>query len=527
MILLHPFPYSGPWPEAMNNPLDYEPHAVCRQAISEALPLVRQLMGEQPKEGKMFGVLVVGEATAPAFLLAFSGQVADRASWPGFVPPVFDYLQPDGHFKREEAAISNLNAQVEQLTHDPAYLHILRTREDLQQEADAAIQKALFDMQTGKRLRDERRREGFLSASEQEAMVRESQFQKAELRRTRQRYAERDDELQRQLAPYEERLQSLRHERKQRSEALQQWLFNQFAMLNAHGEERTLTDIFASTMTGFPPSGAGECCEPKLLQYAFAHGLQPRQMAMFWYGPSPREEVRHHLQCYPACRGKCKPILEWMLADVLKPAATSPVQPDIKEMLRTDRFLIIDKPAGLLSVPGNTGEPSVESILQEKYGEAYIVHRLDQDTSGLMVVARDKDMQSRLQRQFERHEVEKTYIAELEHPVLVPGETGTISLPLSADPLNRPYQRVDFRQGREAVTRWKALTETRLELHPETGRTHQLRIHCAHQEGLGCPIRGDRLYGTRGNRLCLHAARLTFNDPDTNERLSAESQPPF
>lgn len=399
----------------------------------------------------------------------------------------------------------------------------------------------------GKRLRDERRREGPLSASLQAEMVRESQFQKAELHRTKQRYALRDEELARRLQPFESRLQTLRSQRKERSEALQRWLFSQFEMLNGEGVRRSLLDIFAATPQAVPPSGAGECCEPKLLQYAFAHDLRPLQMAMFWYGPSPGDEVRHHLQCYPACRGKCKPILEWMLSlpavSQPSPACGTPasVVTDLfisPSSTPADGYLVVHKPAGLLSVPGTTDAPSVFSILREQLsgtsccGAPYMVHRLDQDTSGLLVVALTKRVQQQLQQQFERREVDKVYEAELERPVLTPGQEGDIRLPLLPDPLNRPYQRVDFEQGREAVTHYKALTPTRIELHPLTGRTHQLRVHCAHQQGLGCPIKGDRLYGHRpddgrAERLHLHARTLTFTDPGSGIRRTFEWPPEF
>ena len=565
----HRLHYDGAWPTTMNNPFDYELHAVCRQAISEALPAIHRLM-EGTAEGKMFGVLVVENTsdttqTAPrerGFLMAFSGQIANRASWPGFVPPVCDYLQPDGYFKQEEARISSLNRQAADIADNPTYLYLLHARESLRQEAQRAVQEAQFVVRMGKQLRDQRRREGFLSSAEQDEMIRESQYQKAELHRTRLRFAEKERTLQSQLEPFETQLQQCHKQRKERSEALQRWLFTQFDMLNAVGQRRNLLDIFAATPQGFPPAGAGECCEPRLLQYAYAHGLRPLQMAMFWYGPSPRDEVRHHLQCYPACRGKCKPILDWMMSR----QTSGPVQPDLereegecfpKVAYNGSSFLVLQKPAGLLSVPGRSSSPSVYAWVKARYPDAegpLIVHRLDQDTSGLMVVALTKETHRLLQQQFLRRQVQKTYVAELERPVLTAGTEGLISLPLMADPLNRPYQRADHEKGKEAITRYKALTASRLELCPLTGRTHQLRVHCAHREGLGCPIKGDRLYGhTRQalpaevaspspdnaadssampggegrQRLCLHARTLSFFHPFTHERLTFEWEPPF
>ena len=513
------------------------------------------------------------------FLMAFSGQIADRASWPGFVPPVFDYLQPDGYFKQEEARITQLNRQEASVFQDSTYLYLMRAREALQEETRKAVLEARAVMRMGKQLRDQRRREGFLSATEQAEMIRESQYQKAEVHRTKQHYADLERDLRQKLEPYEIQLQQLRKERRERSEALQRWLFSQFEMLNAAGEKKALPDIFAATPQGQPPAGAGECCEPRLLQYAYAQGMKPIQLAMFWYGPSPRDEVRHHLRCYPACRGKCKPILEWMMmgyknADAgafhrTEPHGGSPTplpllvkkgQEDASFLVRPfgdGSFLILRKPAGLLSVPGKGDEPSVYSWVRDHYPQAegpLIVHRLDQDTSGLMVVALTKEMHRLLQQLFLRRQVEKTYIAELERPVLTVGQEGIISLPLLPDPDNRPYQRVDHEKGKKAVTRYRALTASRLLLWPLTGRTHQLRVHCAHEEGLGCPIKGDRLYGCSpvnsvavedlsqslsaiggqamsadrsGTRLCLHASRLAFLHPLTHEPLVFEWEAPF
>lgn len=534
--LLHPLHYDGPWPEAMNNPLDYEPHAICRQAVQEALPLVDDLMRGRD-EGKMFGVLVVrtpaagGRVGQAGFLLAFSGQVGDSASWPGFVPAVFDYLRPDGYFKSEEARISDINHRLEMLLADEAYTRLLREETLLNEEAEEAVERALTTMRMAKRLRDERRKEGFLSADDQAAMLRESQFLKAEVHRTRQRYSARQAELAAKLQPYRQAVEAMKTERHQRSDALQRWLFGQFRMLNYRGETRDLLQLFAAATGSVPPAGSGECCEPKLLQYAFAHRLQPVQMAMFWYGPSPRDEVRHHLQYYPACRGKCKPILTWMLGLTDAPPQTStrvkPTALNAADILvtATDRYVVVDKPAGLLSVPGLTGEPSVLSVLEDTLGPLFVVHRLDQDTSGLLVVARDKDTQRQLRQQFEQRQVEKVYVAELQRPTLTAGQEGRISLPLAADLLNRPCQRVDHEQGKEAVTLWKALSATRVELRPLTGRTHQLRVHCAHHDGLDNPIRGDRLYGTPADRLYLHAAFLSFVDPATGVRVSYSSRP--
>ena len=307
-------------------------------------------------------------------------------------------------------------------------------------------------------------------------------------------------------------------------------------MLNGRGERRSLTDIFATTTQGLPPAGSGECCAPKLLQYAFANGLRPLQIAEFWQGRSPRMEIRHEGQFYTACRGKCKPILEWMLGGIAVEKKARKEEEDVAIVYADDAVMVIDKPSGLLSVPGLTGEPSVESLLRQRCGAVYMVHRLDRDTSGLMVVARTPEAHLCLQRQFLGRTVRKEYIALLEGEV---ADSGTISLALRPDLLDRPRQLADPDGGREAVTDYEVLGlradgRTRVRLTPHTGRTHQLRVHCAHAAGLGTPIVGDALYGRPSDaqnvdaeRLCLHAARLEFDHPATQRRLVFTSPPDF
>jgi tRNA pseudouridine32 synthase/23S rRNA pseudouridine746 synthase len=401
--------------------------------------------------------------------------------------------------------------------------------------------------------------------------VDESQFQRAEWRRMKNYWKNCIENYEQLLQPFRDDIDKLSRERAERSELLQRWLFDHFVMLNASGDRRTLTDIFAPTPQRVPPAGTGECCAPKLLQYAFVHQLKPLCMAEFWQGASPKMEVRHHGSYYPACRGKCKPVLEWMLG----PLQTSPrrggflATPSLQTSPRRGGFLgashpsplssilnpvyedaaliVIDKPAGLLSVPGNTGELSVESLLREHYGEIFMVHRLDQDTSGLMVVAKSREAHRSLQRQFlsategrgktrkegddDARSIHKMYIALLDG--VVEG-SGTIRLPLRPDIDDRPRQVVDYEHGKEAVTDYEVLSvaegRSLVALTPHTGRTHQLRMHCAHRDGLNTPIVGDRLYGHHHDdvqRLCLHAARLSFTHPVTGQPMTFSLPPDF
>ena len=329
---------------------------------------------------------------------------------------------------------------------------------------------------------------------------------------------------------------------KQLSQELQTWLFHQYRLLNARGEVKDLVDIWQEYYNRpkllqkypLPPGGTGDCCAPKLLQYAYQQGLNPLCMAEFWWGAATKTELRQHLNYYPACRGKCKPILTWMLQGLdvdPDPETLSLQQMELPVVYEDEWLLVVNKPSGLLSVPGRIGQYSVETIMQERYPDSMVVHRLDMGTSGLLIVAKTQDVYRALQEQFVKHQIRKKYLAVLEmnhssfniqHSTL-PAK-GRISLPLRPDPMNRPRQIVDLEHGKRAVTDYEFLSDRVVALWPQTGRTHQLRIHCAHPDGLGRPIVGDELYGTRqqGQRLMLHAAELWFRHPVTLEEIHLE-----
>ena len=543
-------------PAELNSPFGYEPHQLTLLAADAVRRHLAERMADSPcwdfsspdAEGKMFGVLVCSDAEGRlGFLAAYSGQIGGREDWPWFVPAVFDYLQPDGYFKQEEARISAVNRRVEALQHDAQYARLSEDMQRLCQQAEKEIADYQAMMREAKRRRDERRRGA--GEADEAAMIRESQFQKAELRRLRRRWDEAKEQLQTALQPLQAAIDALKTERRQRSDALQRWLFDQFVMLNGQGEGRTLTRIFASTPQQVPPSGAGECCAPKLFQYAFLHHLKPLCIGEFWQGRSPKMEIRHHDRFYPACRGKCKPILEWMLgASHPSPPTSHPSTLTPRVIYEDEWLLVVDKPAGLLSVPGRSNQPSVESLLRRSHPEVYMVHRLDMDTSGLMVVALTAESYHHLQRQFLERTIYKRYEALLDGalpdcagaPVGIPAK-GTIALPLRPDPLDRPRQVADREHGKAAITDYQVVDTrdyptagghlqpmTRVLLTPHTGRTHQLRVHCAHAEGLATPIVGDNLYGhPHGERLCLHAAVLAFTHPEKGQQLQFESPAPF
>jgi len=522
-------------PTQLNNPFDYEPHPLCIEAARQVCDYLKQMddWAEEVACGKMFGVLVCQDGQGrTGFLAAYSGQIRGRADWPWFVPAVFDYLQPDGYFKQEETRISTINHRIASLESSSDYVSSRIALTRLRSEAEAEISAYKAMMHEAKVRRDEIRRNTPADETNENChlssvileLERESQFQKAELRRLKKRWDDAIRDAERENRSMESEILALKQERKQRSDALQRWLFDHFEMLNGQGERRTLTEIFIHTPQGLPPSGSGECCAPKLLQYAYEHHLRPLAIAEFWQGCSPRMEVRHHGQYYPACRGKCKPILEWMLGDVNMNIGAPCCDEEYGIVYQDESIVVIDKPAGLLSVPGKTEELSVESLLSKRFPQIYMVHRLDMDTSGLMVVALTQEAHHRLQRQFLARTIYKKYIALLDGEVW--GE-GSISLPLRPDHLDRPRQVVDCEYGKPAETDYRVLEhrdgQTLVELTPHTGRTHQLRVHCAHHSGLNCPIVGDRLYGKPAQRLCLHAAELAFNHPATGQRLTFSS----
>lgn len=564
-MILHPFHISSTgtdFPEKMNNPFDYEPHPLCIQMCKELQTYLenKKEWREEIDRGKMFGILIV----EGGYLAAYSGQIGGRSDWDDFVPAVFDYLQPDGYFKTHEAEITHINESILRLEKDERMQKARTLIADLLAQRQQTIADFQEKMKEKKAQRDLRRKQGNLSAEEEQAMTKESQFMKAELRRLKKSLAEKTT-LETEYEDYQNNISRLKQLRKQLSDALQQWLFAQFRMLNAEGEEKDLLEIFRDTaledqpnlsllskraaLKMVPPAGSGECCEPKLLQYAFRHQLKPLQMAMFWWGESPKEEIRHHLQFYPACNGKCKPILRWMLPEV-NTMLNHASQPLTLETLYEDRELaVICKPAGMLSVPGKEpGATSVYSIMRRKYPEAtgpLIVHRLDMATSGLMVIAKTEFAYHRLQEQFASHQIQKKYVAIVCAKEGGIQPEGILSLPLMPDYLDRPRQIVNHEQGKEAITEYKVLGNAgndvfgnkenegnnqhlRLALYPQTGRTHQLRVHCAHREGLNAPILGDPLYGCeKAPRLYLHAESIRFTHPLSGKEIFIERKADF
>lgn len=529
-----------PLPERFTYPFCYTPHPLCVMAAEEVQHYLSKQSDwqEELSQGKMFGVLIVQtEDGSIGYLTAFSGILAGKNIHPYFVPPVYDLLQPQGFFKIEEENISAINRRIRRLEEDKKYIDLRSNLTQTTQSAQDALSIAKTQLKEAKDKRELLRKTGQLNAKEEAELIRESQFQKAEYKRLERSWKDKIASLQVETGNWEKQIQELKTERKVRSAALQQQLFEQFRMLNYRGEVITLCDIFEQTVHKTPPAGAGECAAPKLLQQAYLHHWKPIAMAEFWWGNSPRNEVRHHGYYYPACKGKCEPILRHMLQGLEVEA--NPMQQEAERgneklnIVYEDQWLlIINKPAGMLSVPGKERQTSIYDLAREAYPEAegpMIVHRLDMATSGLLIIAKDKKTHQHLQAQFKNRSIRKKYIALLDG--IVPEDEGTIELSLCPNPLDRPRQMVDTQYGKPAITYYQVLERTdkytRIAFYPHTGRTHQLRVHAAHPSGLHCSIIGDELYGKKDKRLYLHAESIEFTHPVNGQSICITEKADF
>ena len=597
-------------PDKFTYPFHYTPHPLCVLAAEEVKEYIasREEWQEELAFGKMFGVLIVQkenkQETAKkeavneiGYLAAFSGNLAGKNLHPYFVPPVYDLLQPEGFFKIEEEQISSINIRIRELENNRSYLDLKEKWKTETEQAKAILNQAKAALKAAKEAREIRRQSSSaLSEEDQASLIRESQYQKAEYKRLEKEWKKRLEELETETRHFETEIEQLKTERKERSAALQRKLFEQFRMLNARGEVKDLYTIFEQTVQKVPPAGAGECALPKLLQYAYLHQLKPLAMAEFWWGDSPKNEIRHHGYYYPSCKGKCEPILQHMLQglEVDENPLLNPVheEEELEIVFEDEWLLVVNKPAGMLSVPGKAEDrDSVYHRLKKKYPEAtgpMIVHRLDMATSGLLLVAKTKEVHQDLQAQFANRSIKKRYVAVLdgaiikteketkpiaEKAILIAketvstkktakaertGNTGRIELPLCLNPLDRPRQMVSSEHGKEAITEYQIISEseritsesentfnesnridesersinesrkyTRIIFYPLTGRTHQLRVHAAHPEGLGCPILGDELYGKKADRLYLHAEYIEFRHPIYGDILCIQKEADF
>ena len=546
-------------PEKFTFPFYYEPHPLALQAAKELQAYIENQTDfehnfgiETGKEGlvigKMFGVLVVQKENGEiGYLSAFSGKLANGNHHERFVPPVFDILVEDGFFRTQEDIISAINREIEELENAPNYLVQLEEEQRIISSSQTELTEIKREIKTNKAQRDILRKsfQNQLYTNEIDQTTYYHHLQELVKQSLKESYYLKDKTQQSKLAVeqtkaktqlFKDKIDALKEERKVKSAACQQEIFDHYFFLNAQGDQKSLGAIFQATEDQKPPAGAGECAAPKLLQYAFLHNLKPIALAEFWWGQSPSSEIKKHGHFYPACRGKCEPILGHMLAGIEmdeNPMLTNPALGKELPIIYEDEYLaLVNKPAEFLSVPGKAITDSVYERVKIRYPKAtgpLIVHRLDMSTSGIMLIAKTKEIHKHLQSQFLKRTVKKRYVALLDGIVKIP--SGEINLPLRVDLDDRPRQLVCYDYGKPALTHFETIDhknrQTKVYFYPVTGRTHQLRVHAAHPRGLNTPIVGDDLYGTKGERLHLHAESITFRHPVSKEIVTFQVDAEF
>lgn len=535
-------------PEQFNFPLYYSPSELARIACKELQHYLETqndfehnfgLIAEQKGLviGKMFGVLVVENHNKElGYLCAFSGKIAEKNLHVHFVPPVYDILKEGSFYKADEVFINEVNEEVFQINNSGELERLKECFENVKIEKEQTITGFKAEIKANKKRRESIRQQGIeLSEEEKENLRRESVGEQLTLKRITKELKDKIAQAEEDFTTFENELLRLKKHRKFLSGQLQRKIFDHYFFLNANKEEKSLLKIF-EPYAALPPAGAGECCAPKLMHYAYIHDLKPVAMAEFWWGASPASEVRQHKNFYPACKSKCEPILKFMLEglDVEEnPLLKTPsLDKELPILFEDDTLLIVNKPAEMLSVPGKNIDDSVQTRMRAYLPEAtgpLTVHRLDMSTSGILLIAKSLEAYHYLQDQFTRRKVDKTYYALLDG---IPKQReGKIELPLRVDLEDRPRQMVCYEHGKNGVTLYKILKikdqKTLIEFKPLTGRTHQLRVHAAHHSGLNTPIVGDDLYGQPANRLHLHAGKISFIHPRTRELFTIEAPLPF
>lgn len=563
--VIHRFPKTEEFivSEGFTDPFRYIPHPLVRKAarlVMERLERLSTLGGISEeiagsfKEGKMLGVLVCrkeGDET-PSFISAFSGSVGGSSQIDGFVPPIFDLTDPEGHFKTEESEISSINMKIKEMEDAEEYLNLVEELSRAEHERDLSLSLEKEKMRISRKER-QRIRSGETDRKILEQLTRESQHEKAEHRRLKLNWEMQITQLRERIWMHRVEIDALKTRRAEMSDRLQDWIFRQYKVHNALGEESSVLEIFRNQGLT-PPGGTGDCAAPKLLEYAYRHNLRPLAMGEFWYGESPSAAVRTHGHFYPSCTSKCGPLLGFMMKGLtLSSSAYGAYPEEMPEIIYEDEALIVVcKPSGMPSVPGLDGRISLQEWLEGRFpeGGGHAVHRLDMDTSGIMVFAKTPEAAAKIRKQFEEHTIKKTYLARLsprdthrfadDTPDLKVGDKGRLELPLGPDYDERPRQKVDGSHGKESLTEYEVISinldnTADILFHPLTGRTHQLRVHSAHILGLGRPILGDLLYGgwrtvssdkllqqpkQTLSRLHLHALSISFTHPKTEEQMS-------
>ena len=540
-------------PPKFTFPFYYEPHPLCKIAVNEVQEYLKTQTDfehnfglDTSKKGlpigKMFGVLVVqNKQNEIGYVAAFSGKLADKSLPEKFVPPVFNMRTEGSFYIKGEAEIDEINSQLVTLESNEEYLMLKKSAKKLSESISESLENQRKKMKLAKVERKLSKKNAVEILVDLEyknltkKLMQESYNDQFLYKELLEYYHSKIKKNGKELTALEDEITALKKERKEKSNFLQQTLFSKYAFLNPQKELKNLLDIFDNPAIK-PPAGSGECSAPKLLQFAFTNDLKPIAMAEFWWGISPNSAIRKHKNYYPACQGRCKPILTHMLNGIkmddnllLENLAK---KQELKIIYEDDVLIVVNKPAELLSVPGKEITDSVYSRIKEKYPDAtgpLIVHRLDMSTSGILLLTKTKEANKVLQSQFINRTIKKRYIALLDGNLVK--NSGTIKLPLRLDLDDRPKQLVDFEYGKNAETNWEIIKrengKTRVYFYPITGRTHQLRVHAAHKGGLNTPIVGDDLYGNKTNRLHLHAEFIEFLHPSTSEKMSFRVEAEF
>lgn len=532
-------------PQLFTYPFNYSIHPIAELAAKELQAYILSDIESQhnfQELGKMFGVLVVKNINGElGYISAFSGKLGNKNDYDRFVPPVYDMLVAEGFYREGEQKIHIVTNEVNALEAAPDFIQIQKLIKD--ETAQSILELAEFKekQKKAKIIRNQARIEAQNMCEEEKnlalkALDRESSILHYGWKDLSKTWKDRLEFLEKELAKFTEIISEKKKLRRKMSLALQNKLFDNYTFLNANNEYKSVRELFFVTDDELPPSGAGECAAPKMLHYAYLHGLKPIAMAEFWWGKSPNSEVRKHGYFYPSCRSKCLPILTHMLQGLdvdPNPLADNPSKMDVLDIIyEDDSVIVVNKPHDFLSVPGRSISDSIFTRVKKhlpKLKELMTVHRLDMSTSGLMLICKTKQAHKHIQLQFLHRSIKKRYVAILDG--IVENETGTVDLPLRVDIENRPRQLVCFERGKPSTTDWKVIErkdgKTKIDLYPLTGRTHQLRMHMSHHLGLNIPILGDDLYGKRTDRLYLHAEALSFTHPVSGERIDLEAKAEF
>ncbi|MDO5656382.1 MAG: pseudouridine synthase [Flavobacteriaceae bacterium] len=532
-------------PVQFTYPFNYQPHPWVIQAAEE----IKSYLNEQQdfdyafgwddqSVGKMFGILIVENAEGKiGYLAAFSGKIIEQNQLPGFVPPVFDILQPDGDFRNGENEINLINQKLAEIENSQAYLQLKNNLQKTLENNEKLFSELKENHRKARDIRQsERIKVASLPESEQKNILKSLENQSKrhhfEMKDFKRFMKENFSVLNNELKIFEDEIEELKNLRKLKSAELQQILHYSFQFLNAKAEVKGLQEIFKSYKLS-PPAGAGECAAPRLLQYAYSHDYKPLAMGEFWYGKSPNSQIRTHLNFYPACKTKCLPILNFMMQglDVASDPAEKSTQIHLEILYEDQWLLAVNKPAGVLSVPGKRISHCMQQRVIDYWQspDALAVHRLDMATSGILLFAKNIEIYKLIQKQFTHRKIKKVYTAVLSREI--ESLSGKIELPIRVDLEHRPMQLVDYQHGKEAVTYYQVVENTngfaRVLFYPYTGRTHQLRVHAAHQLGLNAPIIGDDLYGKPADRMLLHAGELEFVHPVTLKTIKIISEATF